>query len=55
MYLIIFEDGNSNTLVEPSEADLDAASDGYCDIYHFFSGGIVRYLEGKWKPVEAYE
>jgi len=55
MYLIIFEDGASNTLVEPSAEDLDAANDGYCDIYRFLSGGIERYIEGKWQPVEAYE
>lgn len=55
MYLIIFEDGASNTLAEPSENDFDAANDGYADIYKFSDDSIERWLEGQWIKVDAYE
>lgn len=55
MYLIIFEDGNSKTLVILGEDDLDAANDGYVDIYKFADDSIERWLEGQWIKVDAYE
>ena len=55
MYLMIFEDGNSNTLEEPSDGDFEAANDGYADIYKFADDSIERWIEGQWIKVDAYD